>query len=62
MNRANEDAQLLAWAASKIRKAQDDGAHCTIVVHIKEGLIIKAERNESHLPPSPGTLLKRTGG
>jgi len=57
-----EDAQLLAWAANKIRKAQDDEAFCTIVIHIKEGQIIKAERNESHIPPGPGTLLKRTGG
>lgn len=63
MNRkAEEDAQLLAWAAGKIRKAQDDQAYCTIVIHIKEGQIVKADRNESHIPPSPGTLLKRTGG
>jgi hypothetical protein len=61
MSNNQEDALSLAWAAQKIRKAQDDKAYCTIVVHIKEGQIIKAERNESFIPPSPGVLFKQSG-
>lgn len=60
---ANEQQQAadLVWAGNKIRKAQEDGAYCTIVVHIKAGEIIKAERNESFVPPSPGARVRDTG-
>lgn len=57
-----KQAADLIWAGSMIRQAQDDSAYCTIVVHIKAGEIIKAERNESFVPPSPGTRVKDTGG
>lgn len=60
-NKEHEDSRLLAWAANKIRKAQEDGAYGTVVVHLKDGLIIKAERNDSFVPPSPGVLLKDAG-
>lgn len=56
-----KQATDLAWAGNKIRQAQEDGAYCTIVVHVKAGEIIKAERNESFVPPSPGARVRETG-
>ncbi len=56
-----KQAADLAWAGRKIAKAQQDGAYCTIVVHVKGGEIIKAERNESFVPPSPGARVRETG-
>lgn len=62
MTPQNENLQLLAWAGRKIQQAQDEKAYCTVTVHMKDGKIFKIDRNDSFVPPSPGTLYKQTGG
>jgi hypothetical protein len=61
MTQNKNNAQLLAWAGNKIRKAQEDNAYCAVVVHMKAGQIFKIERTDSFVPPSAGALVKETG-
>lgn len=56
------DQMLLAWAASILQKAQGQEAYCTITFHLKDGEIVRAERNDSYIAPKAGATLSRTGG
>jgi len=57
----HKDAELLAWVASHVRQAQDEGAYCKVVVHLEGGRITRTERNETFKPPEPGMRPWETG-
>lgn len=42
--------ELLVWAASIVRREQESGTYGTVVIHLEEGRITRAQVQKNELP------------
>lgn len=42
--------ELLVWAASIVRREQDNGTYGTVVIHLEKGTITRVQTQKNELP------------